>query len=258
MTFENDNPIRAYLANVTCAPCFLQTKTPMLAILNPLDISISPPEIIALYILLLAVVTALLYLYLRILRRGRDPTREGYPVDDGSGRNDRWRAPRPSLDATGWTLLVDGSNFAYRDLYDGSKEVRLSHLQDVLDALGRRFEHADIQVFCDANLRYKFDKEDKNQFLARVKCPNPSFHETHGKAADEVLLKYARRNPNSIVVSNDRFRDDDQLQQRVGVPLLKVELANSRVYLKPAVDFFGDPNQPFKNSRTPLRKLFES
>ncbi len=172
---------------------------------------------------------------------------------DDLGQKQRWQAPVLPLDATGWTLLVDGSNFAYR-----GDEVRLCHLLEVLAALRKRFENADIQVFCDANLRHKFGADDQRKFLAMVKRPDAHFHETHGKAADEVLLKHARKNPRCIVVSNDHFRDVDQLVLRIGVPLLKVGISRFGVRLSDKVDIFRDPSQPFRNSWVPVGRLINA
>lgn len=148
--------------------------------------------------------------------------------------------PRPPIDATGWTLLVDGSNFAHR-----GSDVQLAHLEEVLDELARRFQNADLRVFCDANLRYKFDDGDRKEFeqLLQRAPSNTTYVETHGKEADEVLLKYADKHDKCVVVSNDRFGKGDEIELRLDVPLLRVEIMANGVRLADRVHIYKDPER---------------
>jgi rRNA-processing protein FCF1 len=198
---------------------------------------------VILYLLLSAVVGVIVYgvvVFLRDVRSGeyQRPTRK----------------PLLPVDATGWTLAVDGSNFAHR-----GEDVRLVYLEEVLDALKRRFENAEIRVFCDANLRYKFHGEDSREFLKLLKSRNSGFSETHGRKADEVLLKTARAETRWIVVSNDRFReDDDEIVLRIGVPLLKVRLSRTRIRPADTVDLFRDRARPFTKTSIPVGTFIHS
>ncbi len=169
----------------------------------------------------------------------------------------RRRQTRKSrFNATGWTLLVDGSNFAHRTTNNGSTKVRLHHLMEVLNLLEHHFKNADIKVFCDANLRYKLNKTDQRKFIAEVEQRKPRFHETHGKSADDVLLQYARKHKKCIIVSNDHFSKDDEPNLRLGTPLLKLNISPHGPRLPRTFDLFRPPAQPFKHSPTPLHKLF--
>lgn len=69
------------------------------------------------------------------------------------------------------------------------------------------------------------------------------------------MLKYARSNRGGIVVSDDRFGDEDQLMARLRVPLLKVKISESGVRLSDKVDIYLDPDRPFKKSWIPLGRL---
>ncbi|AWV88728.1 type II toxin-antitoxin system VapC family toxin [Bradymonas sediminis] len=166
------------------------------------------------------------------------------------------RASKARLNAAGWTLLVDGSNFAHRDAKGGTTKVRLDYLMEVLRVLEHRFKNAKIKVFCDANLRYKLNKTDQPKFIAEVERRKPRFFETHGKSADDVLLQYARKNKKCIIVSNDRFSKGDEPALRIGTPLLKISISARGVRLPLKFDHFRDPDRPSKNSRTPLNELF--
>lgn len=134
----------------------------------------------------------------------------------------------------------------------------MRHLHEVLEALKQRFKNADILVYCDANLRHKLGADDAREFRSLVDGPKPKFRETHGKSADEVLLKYARAHDNCIVVSNDHFRQEGEIELRIGVPLLKVTISRSGVRLSDKVDIFLDPDRPFKNSWAPVGRLINS
>lgn len=167
--------------------------------------------------------------------------------------------PRPSRlfprDATGWTLLIDGSNFARRNGPDGREDPRLEHLLEVIEVLRVGFHGAEFIVFCDANLRHVLDAAgDKAAFLELVRCGDGRFRETHGKRADDVILEHARQHPRCIVVSNDRFRDEDHLAARVGVMLLRV---NDRppISIHTCVDHYPDPAKPTRNVPCSLRAV---
>ncbi len=164
--------------------------------------------------------------------------------------------PKSRFNATGWTLLVDGSNFAHRSTNNGSTKVRLHHLMEVLNLLEQHFKNANIKVFCDANLRYKLNKTDQRKFIAEVEHRKSRFHETHGKSADDVLLQYARKNKKCIIVSNDQFSKDDEPNLRLGTLLLKLNISPHGPRIPLTFDLFRHPTQPFKNSPTPLHKLF--
>jgi rRNA-processing protein FCF1 len=161
--------------------------------------------------------------------------------------------PASPLDAEGWTLVVDGSNFAHWS----EDDVQLHYLLQVVEALEHRFQHADIRVYCDANLRYKFEDEDQNRFekLVRDTAPHMEFKETHGREADEAILEYADEHPRTIVVSNDRFSKGDEIELRIGVPLLQVERNPPAVQLSRQVDVYQDHERAAKFS---VEELIES
>ncbi len=150
----------------------------------------------------------------------------------------RSAGPAPPIDAEGWTLVVDGSNFAHWS----DEDVQLQYLLQVVEALERRFQHADLRVYCDANLKYKFDDEDQSTFedLLRDAPSHMVFKESHGREADDAILEYAQNHPETIVVSNDRFGKGDEIELRVGVPLLQVERNPPAVRLADQVDIYQD------------------
>ena len=165
--------------------------------------------------------------------------------------------PRPEppevVDETGWTLVVDGSNFAHR-----GPDVQLDHLRDVLDALDHFLPNARLRVFCDANLRYKFEGDDRDRFERLVARDGGQFRETHGQVADDVILEYAHHHDQCIVVSNDWFAKGDEVQRRQGIPLLHVERTQGGdVYPHPYVVIFDDPDTPQQRKNIPLDVLVD-
>lgn len=163
-----------------------------------------------------------------------------------------YHEPPEPLDATGWTLVVDGSNFAHR-----GDDVRLDYLKDVLSSLQHYFRNADLRVFCDANLRHKFDSDDRRRFERLIDKKSTRFRETHGQSADDVILRYAGDNPNCIVVSNDWFGKGDEVEKRRGIPLLRVEKPLSRdAFPHRYVNIFDDPDDPDRRKKVPVHDLF--
>ncbi|MGM0558981.1 MAG: hypothetical protein ACQEVA_21530 [Myxococcota bacterium] len=162
-----------------------------------------------------------------------------------------YHEPPEPMDASGWTLVVDGSNFAHK-----GSDVRLEHLQDVLSSLQHYFRNANLRVFCDANLRHKFNGDDKRQFKKLLEGSNRKFRETHGQAADDVILKYAGGNPRCIVVSNDWFSKGDEVQMRLDIPLLRIERTPAgEVFPHRYANIFDDPDEPEKRKRIPVRQF---
>jgi rRNA-processing protein FCF1 len=192
----------------------------------------------ALRLLLIAAVFGLLvYLFFRAL----------------FGTSAGYHEPPEPMDASGWTLVVDGSNFAHHD-----NDVRLSHLEDVVESLEHYFKDARVRVFCDANLRHKFGDQDARRFEQRVNN-EADISETHGQSADDVILKYASDHPRCIVVSNDRFSKGDEIEMRQDVPLLRIERpTGGRAFPHSYVDIFDNPNQPDARKRVAVRDLVES
>lgn len=137
------------------------------------------------------------------------------------------RSPeRAPINARGWTLYVDASNVC-RD----GESARLSDLHNTLRALSGRFELARLVVVCDANLRYHFSDAERPVFerlLARDNFINMPY-------ADRELFARASRNPRSIVVSNDRFRDEELYPLRVGVATLSLHISGADVICCPSV-----------------------
>ena len=174
-----------------------------------------------------------------------------YRASFGSGAG--LREPPEPVDASGWTLVVDGSNFAHwRD------DVRLEYLEDVLSSLEHYFDGARIRVFCDANLRHKFDGEEKRRFERMVGRNSSGFRETHGKSADDVLLTYASDKPRCIVVSNDWFAKGAELEMRLDVPLLRVERQPSgELFPHRYVNIFDDPDEPQARKKVPVGEFIE-
>jgi rRNA-processing protein FCF1 len=161
--------------------------------------------------------------------------------------------PAPPLDAEGWTVVVDGSNFAHWS----EDDVQLQYLLQVVEELEHRFQHADLRVYCDANLTYKFDDEDRDTFenLLRDAPPHLTFEETHGREADDAILEYAQNHLRTIVVSNDRFDKGDEIERRIDVPLLQVERNPPAVRLADQVDVYRDHERAAKVS---VDELIES
>jgi hypothetical protein len=85
------------------------------------------------------------------------------PADESASTDKKPRRTFERLDARGWTLVVDGSNFARHG------DPQLEHLRQVLRKLRYRFKDAKLRVFCDANLRYQFDEIDRKRFVRLVK-----------------------------------------------------------------------------------------
>lgn len=167
------------------------------------------------------------------------------------GTSAGYHEPPEPMDASGWTLVVDGSNFAHR-----GSDVRLAHLQDVLDSLEHCFRDARVLVLCDANLRYKFEGEDKREFEELVQEHDSGFRETHGQAADGVILKHATDNGRCIVVSNDWFSKGDEVEMRQGIPLLRIERTPAGGSVPHRyVNIFEDPRQPEARKRVPVREV---
>lgn len=168
--------------------------------------------------------------------------------DDETEQEAPWKpGPKPPLDATGWTLVVDGSNYAHRN-FRNQLDVKLEHLEEVLSALERRFQNAKFIVFCDANLRYKVKKNEVERYdlyLSENIWAEYDFRETHGQAADGVMLKYACKNAPCIVVSNDKFENGEEVTLRQDVPLLKMRWRTTPVRAYPSVIVHG-----IMNSRT--------
>jgi hypothetical protein len=164
-----------------------------------------------------------------------------------------YHEPPEPMDAAGWTLVVDGSNYAHK-----GSDVRLEHLQDVLSSLQHYFRGANLRVFCDANLRHKFDADDKRRFLKLLDGSSRQLQETHGQAADDVILKYAGDNPNCIVVSNDWFSKGDEVQMRLDIPLLRIERTPAGdVFPHRYANIFDDPESPERRTRFPVEHLID-
>ncbi len=167
------------------------------------------------------------------------------------GTSKGYHEPPDPVDATGWTLVVDGSNFAHL-----GSDVRLEHLQNTLSSLRHYFKNADFEVFCDANLRHKFEGEDKQQFKRLVGQSSAPFTETHGQSADDVILAYAADNPRCIVVSNDWFSKGDEVEMRQGIPLLRIERSlGGEVFPHPHVNVFDDPQDVERRMKVPIEDL---
>lgn len=174
------------------------------------------------------------------------------PASDGEHRRGTPEPLHP-LDATGWTLLIDGNNFAYRN-----SVPRLEYLLEVIEILRHRFENAQIIVFCEANLRYKFSDEERREYVALFDTEDRAFIEVHGKEADEVILKRARQQRRCIAVSNDWFGKGEELQLRIGVPLLQIRRSRGRVRPADSIYIFRDPRRPQQKTIIPVAKLFHA
>jgi rRNA-processing protein FCF1 len=157
------------------------------------------------------------------------------------------------LDARGWTLVVDGSNFARHG------DPQLEHLRQVLRKLRYRFKGAKLRVFCDANLRYQFDNIDRKRFVRLVEKDDDRFTETHDRCADDVILEYAQDNPRCIVVSNDWFGKGDEIEKRQQIPLLRVDFTRSgKARLYRNVYIFRNPLRPHSKTSIPVARLLQS
>lgn len=214
-----------------------------------------PPDVgdVITWMLLSAVVGLCIYGLLEALRQNRRSETDSDTSDSSDPHTRRKRrSKRGPMDASGWTLFVDGSNFA-RHNDDGADNARLNDLDVVLDKLRSRFRNADIVVYCDANLRYLFDDEDRAAFERRL--DTRQYVVTHDEKADHPMLRNAREMSKCIVVSNDKFSDEPEADLRIGVPLLKVRISRCRVRLLSAVEIYQ--NRHFKRN-VPVEEIVRS
>ena len=174
-----------------------------------------------------SVVGLVLYGLVRLLL-GNKPA----PTQPRRQRGSIFRSPQ--MDASGWTLVVDGSNMAFRrDSRLGRDVARHEYLQEVVDVLQRQLVGANIIVFCDASLRHRFSGEGLAEFETSLKFSTTMYRQCPaGTSADRYILRYAKEHERCIVVSNDRFGNGDEVELRLNVPLLRVTM--SRTSVKPS------------------------
>jgi hypothetical protein len=158
------------------------------------------------------------------------------------------------LDASGWTFVIDGSNFAHSR--DGS--ANLAHLLRVVLALRTQFVGLKPVVYFDASLRFKLPASQRNAYERLIESTSPTFFEClPGKTADEYVLRYASNHPQAIAVSNDRFRDLPERKWRLGVLLLRVPVYETVVVPAATVDVYADPERPRHRHRLPLNRILQ-
>lgn len=172
------------------------------------------------------------------------------------GRKSKDRpTPRPSLsplNARGWSLLVDASNFAYKE-----GDLKLQHLTEVIRLLYRRFDGASIHLICDANLPYKFGGEDQMRATLRKDFKKLGVEISYGKKADVLLLSQGKSKPKTIVVSNDWFGKGDEIYERLNVARLGVSLKNGDYVLGTQVIVFESADDPQRSSEYPVGRYLK-
>ncbi|MFU8805074.1 MAG: NYN domain-containing protein [Bradymonadaceae bacterium] len=212
---------------------------------SPLDSQIASLDFILTLLLIGAALALICYGTYRLAHWVRKARAEPWPTPP----------PPPPLDATGWTLVIDGSNVArHRDSPD------LNRLLSFLDNLHERLPGAEHVVFCDANLRHKFSREHREAYVALLGQREPCFEECPGgTTADEVLLKYARDGWPCIVVSNDKFANRDEVRLRQGIPLLKFSVKkDNTAHASQNVVVYKGADEMSRPTTIPLGRLLES
>lgn len=101
-------------------------------------------------------------------------------------------------------IVVDGSSVCWYEP-DTRNRPKLSNLTMYfcnLEDLGVKKHH--IKIFCDANLKYHINNQKEYFSLKRKKtiqeCPA-------GIKADKFILNFCLKHPNSLIISNDLFRE---------------------------------------------------
>lgn len=225
----------------------------MLELMMYLELPITLPEVLFL-MAMSALVGLTVYGIIKLVGSARS--------DDEGMRNRRDRrrhrkTPPSSLDASGWTILVDGGNFAHGG--DDAADVSLTYLQEVLDALVGRFSGAEVIVFCNAKLRHEFDEKDRRKFEKIVDNTErrrarglPVFRETDGQKSEKLILNDARERERCIVVSNRMLRNGDAPRLRIGVPLMNVQQSERGVRLAKALRIFNNAENPEAKTTIPV------
>ncbi len=150
--------------------------------------------------------------------------------------------PPYSLNATGWTLVLDGTNLAHGEL----PHPDLDRLCRTVDTLKAGFRGAKIRIYFDASTQRKVPDDQKARYQRAINSPEPLCFECPSDAeADEILLGFAKNHGQTIVVSNDRFNKGDELHMRIGTPLLRVPFEDQmHPQLARNLHLFPNPNQP--------------
>lgn len=125
-------------------------------------------------------------------------------------------------------ILVDGSNIAFF-VRNEQRKAKLDTLEILINFLTKFKKEYGIeyQVITDASLKYRIDNRNKLEKYYKcgeiIDCPK-------GVRADDFLIEYAKRYPdNTVIISNDCFRDYDTN----GLQLIKFGLIFNDVILKP-------------------------
>lgn len=104
-------------------------------------------------------------------------------------------------------FLVDGTNMLHWDAHGG---LRLDYVLSLARTL--KTKNADYRVFFDATTPHKLREKgrlgDEQTFAAMVsKCPDRFVVVPAGTEADAFILMMADKDPDSVVISQDLFRD---------------------------------------------------
>ncbi len=101
-------------------------------------------------------------------------------------------------------MVVDGSSVCWcePDIKNRPQLSNLTIMVGNLEDIGIKKEQ--IKVFCDATLKHYIDRQKQYLYLRRKniiqECPA-------GIKADKFILSYCLKNPNSLIISNDLFRE---------------------------------------------------
>ncbi len=165
----------------------------------------------------------------------------------------RHRDPLEPLDATGWLVIVDGSNVSFRE-----NRARLEYLEEVLELLEHRFQGARFLVQCDASLRHRFRGKERRRFEELLAKDKRFAQAPKGRKADDFILHEAAEHGQAIVVSHDRFSKGPELEMRLNVPLLRISFHEDPPVLAQKILIFEDEDDPERPRVIDLAEFLES
>jgi len=120
-------------------------------------------------------------------------------------------------------IIIDGNNACY----ERSRFIRFFALSHLVDELAKRYK---VTVVFDASIRRLMQSDDAA--IERIIGRTASVHVTPTKnSADEYILKMASDNPQSYIISNDRYAEFGDYDAVKSDRVLRFLIADGRVML---------------------------
>lgn len=132
--------------------------------------------------------------------------------------------------------VIDGANICYLKLNEKSEPMLDNLIILIRELLKNGISIKKIYVFCDASLKHQIDDDIMYiKFIMR----NLIKETPAGVKADEFILSFCINHENSLIISNDLFRDYyNQIPENwICEKRITVMIINKEIYLVPMFNF---------------------